>query len=94
MEQKSKQTCNSIPDGFVSAEYELPCEDGTYEVLALAVREGRTVCEVIDAEYSTEAGGFAPMPGMASEPCWRYPLPDEADLAEFRARGGDAVLWI
>ena len=94
MEQKSKQACNSIPGGFVSAEYELPCEDGTYEVLALAVREGRPVCEVIEAEYSAEAGGFVPMAGMACAPPWRHSLPDEADRADFRARGGDAVLWI
>lgn len=94
MEQKSKRACDSIPYGFVSAEYELPCEDGTYEVLALAVREGRPVCCVIEAEYRTELGGFVPMPGMSCAPPWRYSLPDEADLAEFRARGGDAVLWI
>lgn len=78
---------HNIPlTGFTAADWELPCEDGTYEVLALVTRDGHITSGITEAYYNSDTDEFEHMPGMADKPAWRYPMPDREDLAEFRAR--------
>ncbi len=72
--------------GFVDAECELPCEDGTYEVIALVLRDGHITSGITEAYYNSDTGEFEHIPGVADKPAWRYPKPDRDDLAEFRSR--------
>lgn len=76
-----------MPDGFISPEYELPTSDGLYEVCDML---GRTAVALFDVSRSA----FLPMPGIIGLKGWREYIPDAEDIAEYRARGSDEVLWI
>ena len=67
-----------MPDTYISPDWELPISSGEYEVKGF-VGEGV-------AYYDSEKGAFNPSPGVIGVIGWRVPLPEAADLAEFRAR--------
>ena len=70
---------NSIPEGFISVEYELPPCDGVYEVCC--VYGG---CAEVIFDFASSV--FRPVPGVTGVIAWRECLPDAADVAEFKAR--------
>ncbi len=76
-----------MPDGFISPEYELPLSDGLYEVWDML---GRVAVTLFDVSRSA----FLPAPGIVGVKGWREYIPDEEDIAEYRERGCDEVLWI
>ena len=66
-------------DVYVSPEYELPISSGEYEIKGI-IGEGIT-------KYDAETCTFLPTPGVIGIKGWRYPMPDAADIEEYRLRG-------
>ena len=77
-----------IPDNpFISPEWELPADDGVYEVCDMF---GQTAVTLFDSS----CGAFLPVTGIIGLKGWRKYIPDEADIAEYHLRGRDDVIWI
>lgn len=88
MEHTRFKLADTLPDGFINAGYELPCEGGEYEVAALVIHDAGVVKEIRRAQYDYDTGRFIKPQGTLTVVAWRPYIPDALDLEEFAARGG------
>ena len=70
---------NSVPEGFISVEYELPLCDGVYEICGMFGKRA-------EALFDSACSAFMPVPGVIGVVAWRECMPDAADIEEFRKR--------
>ena len=87
-------TLDTMPDGFISLEYELPLCDGWYELYAMVSREGKLRREIVDTYFDVKRGCFLPVRGVLYASGWREMMPDAADLEEFHERERRGCIWI
>lgn len=87
-------TLDTMPDGFISLEYELPLCDGWYELYATMWGEDGLYRNILEARYDAASGCFLPMHGVLYASGWRHIMPDAADMEEFHERERMGVIWI